>query len=218
MAGSNIDIRQVHYRLSKDYTSLRAKAIPQVAHKYHHRRTLKKIKQWSTFPNIFPVRSATGNNWILFVQKSPMVKNYINETSIRILAVSYHYCAKGISAFYLGEDNSIVGFNPHFFERYNERMNLNLQHPLDIMKAFFKRGVYCLPGVIAHNGHKQPVAFRADGLQLGEYHIKDGYMEWRTFISTKLANYDQQKVKHKLLKKHQAKVKRLSMANTAIGA
>lgn len=218
MPGPNIDIQQVHYRLSRDYKSLKAKAIPRVAHKYHLRRTVKKINEWCTFPNIFPVRSATGNNWILFVQKCPNIKHYTDETSIRILAVSYHYCAKGISAFYLGEDNSIVGFNPHFFERYNERMNLRLQHPLDVMKAFFKRGVYNLPGIIAHHGRKQPVAFRADGLQLGEYHVKDGYMEWRTFINTKLANRDQQKVKYKLIKKHQAKIKRLSTAKAALGA
>jgi hypothetical protein len=202
MSKRSINIIEIHSRLRREYNGLMAFDIPRLAYKYHERREKLKIKEYVTYANAYPVRSAAGNNWIIFIQKSPAVKKYINRNCISIRAVTYHYCDKGLRAFYLADNNVIVGFNPHFFERYNERMKLNLHHPLDIVKAFFKKGIYCHEGMIKNKSKKQPIAFRADGLQLGEYHVKDGYMEWRTFVSRDLTFRDQHKIAMQLKKQH----------------
>ena len=141
------------------------------------------------------------------MQKSADVREYLDRKSISICAVTYHYCEAGIRAFYLGENNTITGFNPHFFERYNERMGLGLQQPLDIVKAFFKRGTYCKTGTIQNGNRTQPIAFRADGLQLGEYYIRSGYLEWRTFVSKELTLPCQHRVKQQLMKQPKIKTK-----------
>jgi hypothetical protein len=203
MPASGINIHEIHSRLRREYNSLMDLEIPRLVNKYNERREGLKIKEYVTFANAYPVRSMAGNNWIIFIQKSPLVKKYVGKECISILAVTYHYCEKGLRAFYLGENNVIVGFNPHFFERYNERMNLNLHHPLDIVKAFFKKGIYCHSGTMKKkDGKKQPIAFRADGLQLGEYHVRDNYMEWRTFVNKGLTFRHQNKMAYKLMKHH----------------
>ncbi|MDQ6763050.1 MAG: hypothetical protein M3015_10555, partial [Bacteroidota bacterium] len=149
---------------------------------YDKGRKKRGIKESAIYATSFPVKSLAGNNWILFIQKSASAKKYTGIESASLLAVTYHYCEKGITAFYLTETNIIVGFNPHFFDRYNERMQLNLEHSLDIVRAFFKKGIYCQQGTIKVDGKKQLIAFRADGFQLGHYYVKDGYIEWRTFV------------------------------------
>jgi len=203
MSVSAINIHEIHSRLRREYNALMESEIPRLADKYNERREGLKIKEYVTYANAYPVKSMAGNNWIIFIQKSPAVKKYVSKKCISILAVTYHYCDKGLRAFYLAENNVIVGFNPHFFERYNERMNLNLHHPLDIVKSFFKKGIYCHSGMIKKkDGKKQPIAFRADGLQLREYHVKDSYMEWRTFVNKELTFHNQNRIGYKLMKRH----------------
>jgi hypothetical protein len=210
MSASAINIYEIHARLRREYNTLMESHIPRLADKYNERRENLKIKEYVTYANAYPVKSTAGNNWIIFIQKSPSVKKYINKKCISILAVTYHYCDKGLRAFYLAENNVIVGFNPHFFERYNERMNLNLHHPLDIVKAFFKKGIYSYSGMIKKkDGKKQPIAFRADGLQLGEYHVKDGYLEWRTFISKDLTFHNQTWTRRKIIKQYKKETKHI---------
>ena len=209
MSASRVDIQQVHFRLRRDYKYLKVNVIPRLERLYNDRRKNNHVSERSFYSRMYPVKSATGNNWLLFLQKSQLVKRYIDQKSIAILAVTYHYCEKGINAFYLDEKGRIVGFNAHFFDRYNERMNLNLQHPLDIVKAFFKGGALCLRGTIGRGERKQPIALRTDGFQLGEYHIKDGYMEWRTFISKDIARPGQQRIAGKLMNQHQANLNKV---------
>jgi len=212
--GSSININDVHTRLRREYNGLMAGQVPQLATVYNKRRETSKVKEKATYANAYPVKSTAGNNWIIFIQKSPDVKKYIDKNSISILAVTYHYCNEGLKAFYLADNNVIVGFNPHFFERYNERMNLNLAHPLDIVKAFFKKGIYCYSGLIKKkDGNKQPIAIRADGVQLGEYYVKDSYMEWRTFVNREITNLNQQRAANKIIMHHKEVIRRIPASN-----
>ena len=200
MQAPTININDVRTRLRREYNSLNTLTIPRLADGYDSRRKIKNINEQAVYAKHFSVKSPAGNNWIIFMQKSPTVKEYVDKKSIRILAVSYHYGEKGITAFHLTANNGIVGFNAHFFDRYNERMQLNLQHPLHIVKSFFRNGVYCDQAIIKLYGKKQLIAFRVDGLQLGKYHIRNGYIEWRTFVNKNLSFPDQHEVRKKLAK------------------
>lgn len=62
MSTSNIDMQQVHFRLRKDYISLKAKAIPQLAHVYNRKRKKTGVNEWCTYA------------WILFHPQSCLLQ------------------------------------------------------------------------------------------------------------------------------------------------
>ena len=75
MPASGINIHEIHSQLRREYNSLMDLEIPRLVNKYNERREGLKIKEYVTFANAYPVRSMAGNNWIIFIQKSPLVKN-----------------------------------------------------------------------------------------------------------------------------------------------
>jgi hypothetical protein len=58
-----------------------------------------------------PVRGARR-----LVAKISVIKKYVSKKCVSKLAVTYQYRNKGPRAFYLRENNVIVGSNPHFLQ------------------------------------------------------------------------------------------------------
>lgn len=102
-------------------------------------------------------------------------------------------------AFYLAEEAApLSGFTSHFFKRYNERLGLNLSNPIDIMKAFFSKGMYCTLQIVERNKRPHIIAFGVDGIRFAEINYDLNYVEWKTFVTRKLAYSKQNELEHEL--------------------
>ena len=86
----------------------------------------------------------------------------------------------------------ISAFNGHCFTRYRERMHLNLQEPIEIVKRFLNQNrewnYYIIPDP---DGKKRFVGILKEGFVLGDILMENDELVWfvhKTFISRATAN------------------------------
>ena len=160
---------------------------------YDRERRKLKISKEASYPKEYEIRTAGKNNWIIFLHKAPGEKKYTGTKDLSVTSVVYYYSKKGLMVFSPLIDNpTLSGYTSHFFKRYNERLCLNLHNPIDIVRAFFRKGVYCSIKLVERNNKPYLIAFGVDGIRFGKILHGFTYVEWKTFVPRELA-YSKQK-------------------------
>lgn len=140
----------------------------------------------------------------MFIEKSPGRDKYRAVADAVACAVVYYYSAKGLQAFrYNDEGRFMEVFNGHFFVRYNERMNLNLVHIVDMIKAFFMTSGYLQIGRRQEGDKEFTVSICKEGMALGNFYYNPAWLVHKTFISKNLKRKDQDKHERSLMAKAQ---------------
>jgi hypothetical protein len=124
------------------------------------------------------------NTWMVILQKSPLKNKHSDPENVIWYAITWYYGPQGLRAFRPSKDDIEV-FNAHLFNRYNERLNLNLFHHADIIKRFFLNSGMLLPDEITHGGKQYTMSLCKEGATLGNYH-EVGSRRWlinNTFIT-----------------------------------
>jgi hypothetical protein len=108
------------------------------------------------------------------------------------MAVTYYWDKDGLKVLRHNEGGVLEIYKGHLFTRYNTRMKLGLNSPIDIVKHYFKNNSYAKIECIVRKGHCYCISFSQDSILLGElYNLK--WMLWRTFVSRDLIRHHQQK-------------------------
>ena len=136
---------------------------------------------------LFPVKSK--NDWRIIIECS----------AFGAVGMAYlvSYADTGITASYLCtafDGLSFMHFNPHFFQRYRERLKLTIEKPEELVKTFFKKNRHLFPGFLdTEDGSKQMFVPLRGGVGLGLHHPTDDIYEFKTFVDDSLLKENQKK-------------------------
>jgi hypothetical protein len=195
-----MNYKEIAAQIKSEYHKICATTVLRLGAEYDRERRKLKVSKEALYPKEYEIKTAGKNNWIIFLHKGPGEKKYTGTQNLCFLCVLYYYSEKGLMAFTLAEDAQLAGFTSHFFKRYNERLCLNLLNPIDVVKAFFRKGMYCTFKVVERNNRPHIIAFGVDGIRFGEIKHDSTYVEWKTFVTRELAYRKQNELEHKLTK------------------
>jgi len=191
--------QEIAAQVKSEYHKICATTLLRLGAEYDRERRKLKVSKEAFYPKEYEIKTAGKNNWIIFLHKAPGEKKYTGTKSLCFLCVIYYYSTKGLMAFNLTEEDApLSGFTSHFFKRYNERLCLNLLNPIDVVKAFFRKGIYCTVKIVERNNRPHIIAFGVDGIRFAEIKYDSTYIEWKTFVTRELAYRKQHKLEHEL--------------------
>jgi hypothetical protein len=190
---------EITREVMKDFNKLSKTTAERLGDEYDRERRKFKIDKTKTYSKAYLIKTASKNTWILFFSKAPAQKKYIGRDSINVGYVVYFYTSKGLSVINRATGNFLELYYGHFFKRYNERMKLNLDKPLDIIKSYFKHGGNVVYSVINKNAHEYTIGICRHGILLGELSHNRQWLINKTFVSRDLARPDQDEVEKKLI-------------------
>lgn len=198
----SMNLDEIAAQVKKEYDKIYVTTLMRLGAEYDRERKKLRIRKEETYPKEYEIKTSGKNNWIIFMHKMPGAKKYNGTENISFLCVVYYYSKKGLMAYYLAESNVLAGFTSHFFKRYNERLNLNLSKPIDVVKAFFRKGMYSHIKMVDRHNKPHIIGFGVDGIRLGEikYELSYNYVEWKTFVTRKIAYGFQKKMERELFK------------------
>ncbi|MEW6469092.1 MAG: hypothetical protein AB1458_09220 [Bacteroidota bacterium] len=129
--------------------------------------------------------SGSRNNWICRV--------YMGPRSSSATFMTCYYSRRGLGAVTLSKENKLLYFTEHLLQRYNERRNLGLIRPDEVIRAFmndnysfhFERLEDIYPGV-------SKIFCRTEsGVLLGTAHEKLDLLKMNTFLTTAMLKGNQ---------------------------
>ncbi len=185
----SMTLAEIKKEIDKDFPIVRNKGI------YVQRKLLHeyKPKGGETIVKYFDYVSKYKNNWI--------IRFGLNKKNTFSNHITYYYGDKGLLAIAPVDNGALLTFHTtHFFKRFNERLNLNLTLPKDIIRKFmnendryevhqleeYSRGVFSI-FVAARNGYI-----------LGTHDKNLRIIRMNTFITFEMLKCDQRSVADKL--------------------
>lgn len=197
---STMNPAEITAEVRKDYDTLLSTTILRLGSEYERERKKKKIDARRTYTRLYTVKTARKNNWIIVIGKAPSREKYTDITSLTHSSVTYFYDKEGLKVYHPCNLNIVQVYKGHFFQRYNQRLNLGLSNPVDIIKRYFYCNRFCCEDMQVRNGKIYMIGFSKAGLLLGEFQHHIDWILWRTFISRDLVrDYQQRKEKDRLL-------------------
>lgn len=114
-----------------DFTAInKSSTISRLRDEYDRERRKKKILPESSYVRCFSIRSKAKNNWIIFMEKAPIMPKYRAAGDIAFHCVVYYFGTKGFTVFKPDEDDRLIHvYQSHVFTRYCQRMQLHLSNP-----------------------------------------------------------------------------------------
>jgi predicted glutamine amidotransferase len=142
------------------------------------------------------VAPVTKNRWLYRIELAHNGK--LNEF---IMLSYFHTSNKNYAAILVYEHGEkMIYFTKHFFERYDQRKNLNLDSRTKIMTAFLDDNSTMAIQFDATENKNSPEVFAQmkHGVGLGRFHQKLNLIELRTFISNEMLKGDQVEISKSL--------------------
>lgn len=177
----SMTLEEIKEEIRKDYPILKRKS-EYVAKKM--RRTLRPARRQEII-RLFDYTSKYKNTWIYLVNVSK--KHY------KMKYLVYYYGHRGLTALQLGRGDQLMYCTAHFFQRYNERLQLNLTLPVDILHTFMEDGhLY----QFEHLEEVEPGIFKTfgaarSGVVLGMYNEGLNLYKANTFLTNDMLRGDQ---------------------------
>ena len=184
-----MNFAELEREVARDVEKLRTTTEPRLVAQYDKERRKYKIDKTREYPKMYSVKTASKNNWLIFIRKLPADAVY--KGSVIVCYVVYYYNSKGLSVICYST-RGIDLYYGHFFKRYNERMNLGLSDTLDAVKKYFMQcGGNAIFNTMEKKGKTILIGFSGEGILLGEVQQNGRLYVNKTFVSRDLA-YDSQ--------------------------
>ena len=196
---STMDAEEVALEVKRDYQKLADTTIMRLGEEYERERKKYKISRERAYTKVYTVKTARKNNWIIVIGKSPSAEIYTNRSHLNYEAVTYYWDDEGLKVLQWRGKGVLQIYKGHVFTRYNMRMKLGLDKPVDIIKHYFMHNRYCCGDSIIKKPGIYFIGFAKDGLLLGQAGFIPGkekeqdVLIWRTFVSRDLIRHHQEK-------------------------
>lgn len=174
-------------------------SISRIATEYNKERAKFKISKTNTYNKTYAIKSHKKNFWYFILSKAPSETTYKGKDSISICSFVSYYTISGLRVFKIIPTGGLAVYNAHLFIRYNERMNLGLINPIDIVIHFFENNGYYTAKIILKEDKELSVAICKNGLLLGELIRANNWHLHKTFIDKELKSKAQDKIEEELL-------------------
>lgn len=142
------------------------------------------------------VKTRKQNNWSMAIDLSAHSKlcAFFMKVEDKLGLTAYSW-------FLLNELPVVIRFNPHFFKRYRERMQLTEVNPHQIIKRFYKQNSVFIPAFSDQDEKGVMLsAFRMkEGMGLGRTWANTPIVEVKTFLPHHILNKSQAELADELL-------------------
>lgn len=182
----------------RDYTNISHFKLPLLAEEYDRERKKKKIRHEKQYPIFKEITSDTNNKWIILFNKMASSPRYRGLKDLSLVFICYMSTNNGFRYFKVLFDGGITIYNQHFFNRYNLRMELDLNDHLEIVKDYFTHNGNTVFKVLDSDGQNNKegdlplIGISNDGYSLGILNKKNNWLISRTFIRKDQAYLDQE--------------------------
>jgi hypothetical protein len=193
MLVSTMNRKEVTDEFLRDKKNLKEKSFVRLVMEYDKERKKLKIDKTKTYCKAYPIRTAAKNNWIVLIQKTPSCEQYKSILDISHASIAYYHAKEGLRAIrQVGDDYKLEVCYGHLFNRYNQRLNLNLTKTADIITHFYSNNPCINSEIKEKDGKDYLYGVCKEGILLGNL-IHDPYWTvFKTFISRDLQRKDQE--------------------------
>jgi hypothetical protein len=121
--------QEVTQEIRLDYNTLIRASLPRIRQEYIRERKKKKIPTTAEYTMIYEIRTKKKNSWMIPLSKPPAESKYKNDPCTCF--ITYHYGPRGLRVYkIIPYSNMLSVFNGHVFQRYIERMGLDISEPI----------------------------------------------------------------------------------------
>ncbi len=184
---------EIHTHIAYDFQLILSRYLNRLSKEYDKTRRRNKISKTADFHKCFEFRTPSKNKWILIFNKEIAAEVYKGEESISFTCLVYYSVGNRIRIFKVMPHETGAGmkglavYNAHFFSRYNERLNLNLNTTLEKVKHFFIHNGVSNGQVYPEGENFYLLSKFRDGIMLGEIQNKGRWAVFKTFIPNNFA-------------------------------
>lgn len=198
MIVASMDHLELKKEVLRDFQKLRDTTEERLASAYDKERRKFKIEKTRSYPKVYPVKTASKNNWLIFFKKAPAQEIYKGFDTMNVCYVVYFYGSAGLSVINIAPGHLELYYG-HFFKRYNERMKLGFDNTLDAVKKFFSNGGFGIYSIVKKDGKDYSIGISGDGILLGEAKHNRQWVINKTFISRDIMRPDQDAAEKNLI-------------------
>lgn len=191
----SMSFKEIRQEILSDITTVQNKLLAQAKtiSKVMRKTNIRRIKKFYEYRS--PVNK---NHWLyqLEIIDPYSTRFYVN--LISQFTTTHGYCA----VTYIPDSGRTYIFKSHFFTRYNQRNEIGLVMPKDIMETFLDENPYYVHRLLEQTGpdkHEVFVQF-AYGVGLGEYYSSLNLFNIRTFITNDMLKSNQIEISHEIEK------------------
>lgn len=196
----SMNYREITEQVKRDHDKIVATTLLRLGQEYDKERRKFKIDKKRTYTKVYSFKTATKNNWMVVLGKSPSKEVYASPgESLTYAAFTYFFDSTGLRVFQWAQPGVIQAYNSHFFARYNERMGLGLSQPLDIVKHYFINNGHAGYKAVPQANRMHSIGFTTHGLSLGDFLLDEMWVIWRTFVSKDMSRPHQDDIEHELI-------------------
>ncbi len=195
----SMNATEIKTQVYREFDKLFNTTVKRLSTEYDRERKKLKIDKTRMYVKDYHIKTTGKNNWIICIGKAASKEKYDGIGTLAVCTVVYYYTEKGIRVFNPLKDGFVAVYNGHLFQRYNERLHLNLSQPVDILSHFFKNDAELHDTIIEKQQRQYTVGFCKSGMLLGEYIPEDNWQIWKTFVSRDLTRASQHETENELL-------------------
>jgi hypothetical protein len=193
-----MNITEITAQVQRDVEKIKNTTFIRLSEEYDRERKKLKIDKRRTYSKIYTFKTAAKNNWILVFAKAPSSEFYDGRSECMVhKAVTYFYDEGGLKVV-AWTDPVLEMWTSHFFRRYNERLKLGLNTPIEIIKHFMIHNPHIGYECKCKNRIAHFIGYTKEGLLLGNLQSEE-WLLWRTFVSRDLLRADQNVMQQKLV-------------------
>jgi hypothetical protein len=196
----SMNYREITQHVKRDRDKIIETTLLRLGQEYDRERRKFKIDKKRTYTRLYTFKTATKNNWMVVLGKSPSREVYLSpDESLTYAAITYFFDTTGLKVFQWTVPGVIQAYNSHFFSRYNERMQLGLNQPLDMVKHYFIHNAHPGYRTVLQERRLHSIGFTTHGLMLGDFWLDEMWVQWRTFVTRDLVRPEQDEIEHQLI-------------------
>jgi hypothetical protein len=195
-----MNLTEIISQVKRDYEKIVHSTIIRLGNEYDRERQKLKIDKKRTYSRIYNIKTAAKNNWMIVIGKKPSSEYYKNPgESLTYDPFAYYYDHSGLKV--LKWSNPVLQmFTAHFFQRYNERLNLGCPTPVETIRHFISHNCFISYQLLMKKSILYSIGFAKEGLLLGNVQ-DDNWVLWRTFVSGNLIHPEQSEMKRQIINK-----------------
>ena len=130
--------KEITKELLNDYNILVSfSTFARLAEEYYRERKKLNIKKEAEYTKFYKIKTKSKNDWVIMVSKNVKLKKYQYPWDCAYRLYNYFHSYQGLCVCLAGPFQTIGIYYKHFFQRYRERMELNIPDLLDVVKYFF---------------------------------------------------------------------------------
>lgn len=184
---------EITSEIFKDFENIYPRTVERLTSEFERELRRNKIPKKREYYKVYQIKSGRKNPWTLIYSQDTNDKN-----SVRAVIYTYYYTEKGLRVFEVSEDmKTLMVYNGHLFQRYNERMKLNLPNTLESAKQFFINNSQRMIKTVSKDGKIFTIDMCKDGTLFGE--VQGKWLVSKTFISKDLVRTKQNELEFQMI-------------------